>query len=206
MIATKQKRTAGAAGDSGWESARARRGAAVGFAAALACSLSGCGADYASSDPVFPGDFQARHPIALAFAPTSLEVFPVGGALDSRTIANLRAFAERYRELGSGQILILTPSRQGSEARAVNQILQDPRRGGIGPQGQRRLICALRARERATDPRGLRKSQGRGQNALRIMAGRSRLWFVARRMEERALRQFRLCDAIRHGGPGRRSP
>jgi len=122
MIATKQKRTAGAAGDSGWENARARRGAAVGFAAALACSLSGCGADYASSDPVFPGDFQARHPIALAFAPTSLEVFPVGGALDSRTIANLRAFAERYRELGSGQILIVTPSRQGSEARAVNQI------------------------------------------------------------------------------------
>jgi len=122
MIATEQKRTTGAAGHSGWERARPRRGAGLSFAAALACSLSGCGADYASSDPSFPGDFQARHPIALASAPTSLDVFPVGGALDARTIANLRAFAERYRELGSGEILILTPGRQGSEAQAVNQI------------------------------------------------------------------------------------
>ncbi len=122
MTSTEQKRTGRTAGPSGWAKALARKGAGLGFAAALACSLSGCGADYASSDPAFPGDFQARHPIALASAATSLDVYSVGGALDSRTIANLRAFAERYRELGSGEILILTPSRHGSEAKVVNQI------------------------------------------------------------------------------------
>ncbi len=122
MIATEQKRNEGAAGPSGWGRARPRRGAGLGFAAALACSLSGCGADYASSDPAFPGDFEARHPIALAYAPTSLDVYSAGGTLDARTIANLRAFAQRYREVGSGDILILTPSRQGPEAQAVNQI------------------------------------------------------------------------------------
>ena len=131
MIATEQKRTASPAGPSGRERARAKRGVGLGFAAALACSLSGCGADYASSDPAFPGDFEARHPIALASAPTSLEVFPVGGTLDARTIANLRAFADRYREFGSGDILILTPSRQGPEAQAVNQIRKTLARAGL---------------------------------------------------------------------------
>ena len=52
----------------------------LGFAAAAACALTGCGADYASSDPAFPGDFQERHPIVLASAPTTLDIYPVGGA------------------------------------------------------------------------------------------------------------------------------
>ncbi len=108
MTSTEQKPTGRTAGPAGWTKALARKGAGLGFAAALACSLSGCGADYASSDPAFPGDFQARHPIALASAPTSVDVYSVGGALDSRTIANLRAFAERYHRFGSSEILILT--------------------------------------------------------------------------------------------------
>jgi pilus assembly protein CpaD len=89
--------------------------------AAAFCLQSGCVTDYASSDPVFPGDFQARHPIALASAPTNVDVYPVGGRLDARAVADLRAFADRYRRFGSGEILILTPSR-GSDANAVREI------------------------------------------------------------------------------------
>ncbi len=87
-----------------------------------ACSMTGCGMDYASSDPAFPADFQARHPVVLASAPTRLEIYPVGGALDARSVANLRAFAERYRHFGSGEIMIFTPGRKASNARAVNEI------------------------------------------------------------------------------------
>jgi pilus assembly protein CpaD len=92
------------------------------FAAAAACILTGCGADYASSDPAFPGDFQARHPIVLTSAPASLDIYPVGGALDSRSIAELRAFAERYRRFGSGEVVIFTPGRKASNRKAVYEI------------------------------------------------------------------------------------
>jgi pilus assembly protein CpaD len=82
----------------------AARVLSLGFAAAAAAALSGCGVDYASTAPAFPGDFQERHPIVVASAPTSLDIFAVGGALDARSIANIRAFAERYRHYGSGDI------------------------------------------------------------------------------------------------------
>jgi pilus assembly protein CpaD len=92
------------------------------LAGAAACALAACGVDYASSDPGFPGDFQARHPIVLASAPTSLDVYPVGGALDARTVANLHAFAERYRRFGSGGVMIFTPGPHSSHAKAVYEI------------------------------------------------------------------------------------
>jgi pilus assembly protein CpaD len=89
----------------------------------LAAALAGCGAQYASSDPVFPGDFEARHPIALATALTTVDVFPTGGgALDARTIADLRTFAERYRAFGAGRIVILTSAAEGADGRAVEAI------------------------------------------------------------------------------------
>jgi pilus assembly protein CpaD len=95
---------------------------AVGLAGAAACALAGCGVDYASSDPGFPGDFEARHPIQLASAPTSLDVYPAHGALDAISIANLRAFAERYRRFGSGRMMIFTPDAQPSDTKAVREI------------------------------------------------------------------------------------
>jgi pilus assembly protein CpaD len=104
----------------------------LGFAVAAACALTGCGVDYASSDPAFPGDFQARHPIVLASAPTTLDVYPVGGALDARSVANLRAFAERYRRLGSGEIMIFTPGRRAPSARAVNEVRKTLSSAGLG--------------------------------------------------------------------------
>ena len=102
------------------------------LAAFAACALTGCGVDYASSDPAFPGDYQARHPIVLAAAPTTLEVYPVGGALDARSHANLRAFAERYRRLGSGRIMIFAPGGVGSHAKAVHEIRKALVSAGLG--------------------------------------------------------------------------
>ena len=109
----------------------ARRCAGLGILAAVSCLQSGCVTDYASSDPAFPGDFQTRHEIALASAPTRMDVYPIGGALDARTVANLRSFAERYRAFGSGEIVILVPGRAGSDARAVNEIRQVLRNSGL---------------------------------------------------------------------------
>jgi pilus assembly protein CpaD len=111
--------------------ALARRCAALGALTAVFCLLPGCATDYASSDPGFPGDFQARHPIALVSAPTQVEVFPVGGALDARTVANLRSFAGRYRNFGSGEIIILVPGYAGAHARTVAEIRRVLRSSGL---------------------------------------------------------------------------
>ena len=143
MTSIEQLRPARAAGVSGWASALARRSASLGFLAAVSCLQSGCTTDYASSDPAFPGDFQARHPIVLASAPTRMDVYPIGGALDARTVANLRAFAERYREFGSGEIVILTPGRTGSDATAVNEIRKVLARRRFARQDRRRALTSL---------------------------------------------------------------
>ena len=100
----------------------AARVLSLGVAAAAAFALSGCGVDYASSDPAFPGDFQERHPIVVAAAPTSVDLYPVGGALDQRSMANLRAFVERYRHYGSGAVTILAPVGTNPNSRAVHLV------------------------------------------------------------------------------------
>jgi pilus assembly protein CpaD len=101
----------------------AARVLSLGFAAASACNLSGCGGvDYASSAPAFPGDFQERHPIVVASAPTSLDIYPVGGALDRRSVANIRAFVERYRHFGSGIVTILAPAGTPPNSKAVHEV------------------------------------------------------------------------------------
>ena len=97
----------------------------LGFLSLGACavSLSACVTDYASNDSVPAGDYHERFPIVLAQAPTSVDVFPVGGGIDPLSVAKIRAFAERYRELGTGQITILAPaSRRYGGSNVVNEI------------------------------------------------------------------------------------
>ena len=90
---------------------------------AATTSLAGCGADYASNDSVPTGDYHERFPIVLAQAPTALDVYPTGGAIDQQSIENIHAFAQRYRELGGGRIAILAPAgERGRDARAIEQI------------------------------------------------------------------------------------
>ena len=100
----------------------AARVLSLGFVVAAAAALSGCGAQYASSEPAFPGDFQERHPIVVASGPTSLEIFAVGGALDARSTENIRAFAQRYRRYGTGDIAILAPAGTTANSRAVHEV------------------------------------------------------------------------------------
>jgi pilus assembly protein CpaD len=89
---------------------------------AAASALSGCGVPYASSDPAFPGSFEERHPIVVAAAPTSVDLYPVGGALDQRSRANIRAFVERYRHYGSGAVTIQTPAGTNPNSIAVHEV------------------------------------------------------------------------------------
>ena len=131
MTGTKVSRTDRANVRPAPANAIARRCAGVGMLAALACLQSGCMTDYASSEPAFPGDFQTRHAIALATAPSRLDVYPIGGALDARTVANLRSFAEQYRNFGSGEVVIFVPGHAGSDWRAVSEIRQVLRRSGL---------------------------------------------------------------------------
>ena len=93
----------------------------AGAAVILASSLCGC-FQYASSDPGLSSDPSVRHPIVLASAPATLDVYPVGGRLDARTRSELRAFAERYRRFGSGGVLILTAGRSSLETRAAQEV------------------------------------------------------------------------------------
>jgi pilus assembly protein CpaD len=88
-----------------------------------AAPLAGCGVDYASNDPALLGDYHKQHPIVLAQAPATLDVYPVGQGLDAQSVANIRNFAERYREFGSGRITILAPNdSSGRDSRVVDQI------------------------------------------------------------------------------------
>ena len=102
-------------------------------AAAAACGLSAC-VQYASSDPALPPDPQALHPIVVASAPMTLDIYPVGGALDARSLADIRAFARKYRRFGSGEVLVLTAGSHGSATRAAEEVRQALAAAGIrGP-------------------------------------------------------------------------
>lgn len=104
-----------------WKASRIR---AIGLAGAASAALAGCGTDYAATGTIIPEDYHQRHPIVLAEAPTTLDVFPVGqDNLDGPTISSIKGFAERYRSNGSGRITILSPSGSRYAGRgAVDQI------------------------------------------------------------------------------------
>src|SRR5579883_3296580 len=81
---------------------------ALGFLGAAA--LGGCN-DEAITGSIAPDDYHNRHPIVLTNGPTELDVFPTGQtALDARSAASVRDFAERYAQYGVGRIVILTPA------------------------------------------------------------------------------------------------
>ena len=93
---------------------------AVCLAAAAAISLAGCGTDYVTPASMMMDDYHDRHPIVLAQAPTTLDIFPVGeGKLDEGSVADIRAFAARYRTMGNGRIVILSPSVGGYRTHAA---------------------------------------------------------------------------------------
>ncbi len=78
----------------------------------IATTLAGCGQTdriVASSIPL--DDYTARHPIVISESRTSIDVFPTmtSGKLDRHSAKQVYAFAEQYRELGRGRIVVLVP-------------------------------------------------------------------------------------------------
>lgn len=86
----------------------------LGIVALIVCGLplAGCGGDRVVAQSTTPPDYRVRHPIIVGEADYSLDLFPTGpsGSFDPRSIDRLRDFAQRYRELGHGQITVLMPT------------------------------------------------------------------------------------------------
>ena len=121
---------------------------------AAALSLSGClsGVQYASDNQLTAVDYHERHPIVLAQTANILDLFPVGGHLDDLSVSKVRAFAERYRNFGSGEVTILTPAGDGASASLApairRQLYADGLRGyvavGAYPIQDRNLASPIR--------------------------------------------------------------
>ncbi len=82
------------------------------LAIALAAGLLGaCRADrVATTGSTYPIDVRTRHPIVLADADRTLDVFPTGiGHIDPRQRADIEAFLVEYRRYGRGLLLVELP-------------------------------------------------------------------------------------------------
>lgn len=94
----------------------------------LIVPLAGCTTDRVVPSNVALDDYRARHPIVIAQARTSIDIFPsMGqGRLDTHSAKQVFAFAEQYRETGQGPVLILVPRGPGVASRQA--IVADIRR------------------------------------------------------------------------------
>ena len=95
----------------------------------LAATLAGCGkTDRIVATTIPIDDYRNRHPIALSEARTTLDVFPAAGQnrLDSHTAKQIYAFADQYRELGQGPVLVLVP--RGPNTGSQRNVVADIRR------------------------------------------------------------------------------
>ena len=98
-----------------------RAGALVAAFAAIGLGAAGCSRlDRVATGSIVPDDYRQRHPVVLANAPLTLDVFLVGhnGALDRRQSADVASFAQDYAASGQGVITALLPQAAGQEASA----------------------------------------------------------------------------------------
>jgi pilus assembly protein CpaD len=103
----------------------------LGLVALIVCGLplAGCGGDRVVAQSTTPPDYRVRHPIVVGESDYSLDLFPTGagGTLDPRSLDRLHEFAQRYRELGHGQITVLMPtggSYNPAESASLSHIRQ----------------------------------------------------------------------------------
>lgn len=76
----------------------------------LALPLSACAPDRVVTGSTYPTDHHVRHPIVLANAPESLDLFPTARGLDERQLDDLMAFAAEYRKHGQGLLTASVPA------------------------------------------------------------------------------------------------
>lgn len=104
----------------------ARRSVAV-LALIVAAPLGACSVTRPVPPPIMAHDYRDRHPVVLAEAPHTIDVFPQTSArtVDVGTEGRIREFVARYYENGTGQISILTPvgAPGGSNLNAVRHAL-----------------------------------------------------------------------------------
>lgn len=101
------------------------------FLVLLAAPLGACAVQRSLPPPVTPYDYHDRHPVTLSDAPQVLDVFPstLHGRIDPKTQGRVDEFVARYRELGHGQVTMLTPvgspaaAATATEAGAVRRAL-----------------------------------------------------------------------------------
>lgn len=133
---------------------RSMRGAVTALALIFVAPLAGCGVNRALPPPVTPHDYRDRHPVVLAEAPFVMDIFPAveNGRLDDVNVGRLREFVARYRELGYGQITLLTPvgapASRGSAALVRRALANARLRGhilvGTYPVTDPRLAAPIR--------------------------------------------------------------
>jgi pilus assembly protein CpaD len=111
---------------------------ASGALAALALSLGACAPDRIVTGSTYPMDYRDRHPIVIANAPETLDLFVAGGGLDGRQQEELYAFAQEYRQHGQGFVTASVPAgaRAGAAGkRALASVHAVLARAGV-PGGQ----------------------------------------------------------------------
>ncbi len=117
---------------SGSTSVRLIRIAALAF---IPLGLTACGKvdRLATTASVIPDTVEQRHPIVLADAPHSIDLFPNGGRLDEGDKSRIIDFATLYRERGQGPITIMLPQggKTGRHEGAVNSIRSALSRSGL---------------------------------------------------------------------------
>lgn len=113
-----------------------KRAALAGALLLTALPLAACQSDGLVTGTTYPDDYRQRHPIALTYAPETLDVFAMRNAsgLDSRQAADVRAFAEGYRREGRGPMLVLVPQQQQprSASHALAAVRSGLAAGGVG--------------------------------------------------------------------------
>ncbi len=96
-----------------------RRAGSLTLSAALMFPLAACGVNRVLPPPAVAYDYHDRHPIVVADAPISIDIFPNTGArLDSRTVSRIREFVTDYHRFGHGQVTLLAPNSGPNVARS----------------------------------------------------------------------------------------
>lgn len=108
---------------------RCKRPVSVALSATMLFTLTACGVNRVLPPPAVAYDYHDRHPVVIADAPISIDIFPSPGSarLDSRTVARIREFVTDYRRFGRGQITLLAPNSGPNAARSrvgVQQVRQ----------------------------------------------------------------------------------
>lgn len=110
----------------------------------LAAGLGACRADRVeTTGSTYPIDVRTRHPIVLADADRSLDVFPTGiGHIDPRQRADIEAFLVEYRRYGRGILVVelprgVSPGLAGSVERTCAEIRRLAAEMGVPAAGIR---------------------------------------------------------------------